>query len=257
MSVQFAIVGEAQADVETASDLADREILDAVRWLDEEQLPLLREWVSNVEGELLSWKHMKRLAAAAGIRVRGHFDGRPGEPDAAAARRAIRFVLHSFPSVDAIVLVRDQDDQPDRKDGLEQARKSATAQLEVVIGFAIVERESWVLAGFVPRDDDEKRRLLDERKHLGFNPCEASHKLSACKDDKAKKNPKRVLSTLCAEDRERERQCWRETSLETLKARGEENGLVAFLNEVRSRLATQFDRADPPPTSPTGATKST
>jgi hypothetical protein len=100
-----------------------------------------------------------------------------------------------------------------------------------------VERESWVVSGFEPLDDSESSRLEAERRTLGFDPRWRTHELTACKADTALRSPKRVLRVLSGDDRGRERRCWTETSLGVLRERGDENGLAAYLGEVRDRLA--------------------
>jgi hypothetical protein len=42
---------------------------------------------------------------------------------------------------------------------------------------------------------------------------------------------------LCRGAADRERRCWRETALATLRERGAQNGLGVFLDEVRTELA--------------------
>src|ERR1700746_836917 len=94
MSVRFAVVHEANADFQIATELADRVLVEAIEWLDEDLLANQRQWVAETDNAArLTWKGIKQLAREAGIRVHGHFDGRPGLPDAAAARRAIVFAL--------------------------------------------------------------------------------------------------------------------------------------------------------------------
>ena len=39
MSVRFAVVHEAAADLQIAKELADRVLVEAIEWLDEELLP--------------------------------------------------------------------------------------------------------------------------------------------------------------------------------------------------------------------------
>ncbi|WP_148590850.1 hypothetical protein [Aquisphaera giovannonii] len=114
----------------------------------------------------------------------------------------------------------------------------------MVIGLAIVERESWVVSGFDPRNEDETARLEAERQRLGFDPRLRSHELTACKDDRAPRSPKRVLHELCSRDWDRERICWYETRLDALRIRGRENGLAAFLDEVRDHLAVLIGDID-------------
>lgn len=243
MSHRFAVVAEAPADHRTATELADRTLIEAVNdWLDEEQLPHQREWVTDVSGELLTWKRIRRLAGAAGIEAEGFFNGEPGLPDARAARRALRYLRATVPDLEAVLLVRDQDDQEDRRDGLEQARREDHEGLVIVVGLAVVEREAWVISGFEPQDSDEQARLDAERQALGFYPHERSHQLTACKDDSAPRSPKRVLRALTAGVYDRERHCWNATPLAMLRKRGTDNGLVAFLDEVRSRLAPLIGR---------------
>ena len=238
MSHRFAVVYEADADLRTATELTDRVFLEAIDWLEEKQLIDYREWIGEVGQERLMWKTIPRLAREARIRSHGHIDGSPLEADAAAARRAILYLKATFDDLDGIMLIRDQDDQPERSLGLEQARSEHRAAPPVVLGLAIVEREAWVLAGFEPRDDDERARLESERERLGYYPQQQSHRLNACKDDDAKHSPKRVLKELSGSDYERERRCWNKTSLSVLRQHGDENGLSAFLEEVRAQFAS-------------------
>jgi hypothetical protein len=238
MSRRFAVVHEAEADFHTATELADRVLIDAIDWLDEHLIANQREWVGVVPVDRrLTWRVIPQLAREAGIRARGHFDGQPGAADAAAARRAILYLLATVPGLTAILLIRDQDDQPDRRIGLEQARGQDRSGTVIVVGLAVVEREAWVISGFDPQDEEETARLDAESQRLGFNPCERSHELTACKNDQASRSPKRVLRHLSGDDRARERHCWTNTPLERLRERGGENGLAAYLHEVRNRLA--------------------
>jgi hypothetical protein len=213
-------------------------LIDAIDSLDEDLIADQREWVGHSgDGFRLTWKQLKRLALEADVTPMGHFGGEPAFPDARAARRAIAYLLKELPGLHAIVLIRDQDDEPDRRVGLEQARSQDHSGLVVLIGLAIVEREAWVISGFEPEHEGESARLHEERTRLGFDPRIRSHDLAACKDDTATRSPKRVLQVLSGDDRDRECRCWRECSLELLRTRGEKNGLAAYLQEVRERLA--------------------
>jgi hypothetical protein len=238
MSQRFAVVHEAAADFHTATELADRVLREVIDWLDEHLIVDQREWIGTVHGDRrLTWKAIPQLAREVGIKARGHFDGEPGEADAAAARRAILYLKETIPDPNAILLIRDQDDQPERRDGLDQARRQDHGGTVILVGLAVVEREAWVISGFDPQNEEESARLDAERQALGFNPCERSHELTACKNDQATRSPKRVLRQLSRDDRDRERWCWMNTPLEHLRKRGGENGLSAYLHEVRSLLA--------------------
>jgi hypothetical protein len=238
MRQRFAVVHEAEADFHTATELADRVLIEVIDWLDEDLIAEQREWVAHeAGGRRLTWKAIPQLARGVGIRAYGHFGGEPGEADAAAARRAILYLRHAVADLAGVLLIRDQDDQPERRVGLDQARRQEFGRLPVIVGLAIVEREAWVISGFEPQDDAERSRLATERQTLGFDPCLRSHQLTACKDDHAPRSPKRVLRALCGDDGDRQRRCWRETRLSTLRDRGAGNGLAAFLDEVRTELA--------------------
>jgi hypothetical protein len=238
VSLQFAVVYEAPADFQTATELADRVLVESIDWLEEDHVAYQRTWLQEANGVSLAWKNVGKSALKEGINAIGFFDGAPVEPDAQAARRAIRYLRHVIPDLAGVLLIRDQDDQPERRAGLEQARGEEEGRLPVVVGLAVVERECWVISGFDPQDGVETERLATERQTLGFDPRERSHELTACKDDKAKRSPKRVLHALCGGDADRERRCWRETTLATLRDRGPQNGMGAFLDEVRKNLAS-------------------
>jgi hypothetical protein len=237
MTLRFAVVHEAEADFQTATELADRELLTAIDWLDEDLIGGQREWVGHCAATRLTWKNLKRLALDAGVTPMGHFGGETAFPDARAARRAIAFLITEVPDLNAIVLVRDQDDQPERRDGLQQARREDHSGLPVVIGVAVVEREAWVISGFDPAGEAEDASLGSVRKRVGFDPRTHSHELNACKDDNAPRSPKRALRELSGDNRDRERRCWSECALDVLRERGRENGLTAYMTEVRERLA--------------------
>jgi hypothetical protein len=237
VSLALAVVYEAPADLRTATELADRVLLEAIDWLEPGLPDSQRTWLSDHAGDSLVWKGIRRLAASNNIRAVGSFNGDPAEPDAQAARRAIRLLRFLFPKLDGVMLIRDRDDQPERRAGLEQARNQEEVVTPVVIGLAVVERESWVICGFDPLDEPEESRLAEERRTLGFDPRLRSHELTACKDDQANRSPKRVLHALGGGDQDRERYCWQQTSLEILNGRGVENGLALFLGEVRELIA--------------------
>lgn len=237
--MRFAMVCEAPADRQIAQDLSDRVVAASIDWA-EGILDSLRHWHDSVavNGRTwqLEWTAIKSLAAELNIRIHGHFQGEPGAPDAATARRAV-IVLQKLLDPVVVFLIRDADNHSERRRGLEQARADFRSQtIKIVIGLAIPEREAWVLAGFDPKDDSERDLLAEERRNLGFNPCERSFELTAGRDDTAKRSPKRVLKVLTANSKDREVECWQATPIETLRNRGEGNGLRDFLHEIESQV---------------------
>jgi len=127
----------------------------------------------------------------------------------------------------------------ERLRGLNQARECGRWSFAIAIGVAHPKRECWILAAFQPDDDDDRSCLEVLRKELGFDPCAASHKLTASKDS-AKRSAKRVLRVLCGEDTGKAEGDLKVAALELLKQRGHRNGLAEFTAEVETHLLPLF-----------------
>ncbi len=247
MSLRIAVVTEHAEDFEIATELADRVFCDALKQsLDEEWIPYQRVWLNTLpSGHPLTWTNIKRSALEADVRPHGRFNGESAEPDARAARRAILYLRQSYPDLAGVLLIRDQDDQPLRLKGINQARDREPQNLAIVIGLAIVERESWVLSGYNPLSEAEESLLQSEISRVSLDPRTHSHRLDDHKSLTAQLSPKRALTALTGNNFERERQCWRTTPLATLRQRGTENGLTAYLDEVRTKLALLIGHIPP------------
>lgn len=239
MSRWLAVVCEAPADQRTACALADRVFCAEADWITEEVLDDYRRWRGHTEAHThLTWREVAHLARAANIRVHGHFEGEPGAPDAQAARRALLLLKQCPGNLHGILLIRDDDRQTERRRGLEQARGAVHLEVPVVIGLAHPKRECWVLAGFLPCNEEEEARLRQLRQELGSHPCERAEELTA-KEEQAKRSAKRVLTLLSNGTEERELDCLR-VELRLLEQRGQNTGLAEFLAEIRSRLVPLF-----------------
>jgi hypothetical protein len=109
----------------------------------------------------------------------------------------------------------------------------------VVEGLAIPKREAWVLAGFVPPSDDERRRPEACRQGLGFDPTIEAHRLTVGPHG-ANESAEDVLDALTGGQLERE--AWRHkgTALSTLVGRGASSGLAAFVGEIEERSYHRF-----------------
>jgi hypothetical protein len=177
--------------------------------------------------------------------VRGHFNGRPGEPGSAMARKAFQIAealsRHTpHDPINGVVLVWDTDDeQRERPLGVKAARDEARlwATFQIVCGFPDPEREAWVLAGFDPCHPTEQQRLDELHRELGFSPVHHAVRLRD-KSPGALRDIKRVLTVLTGDDTDREARCWIEPPLATLHERGAATGLSAFLDELRAVLPT-------------------
>lgn len=140
----------------------------------------------------------------------------------------------------ALVLVRDTDAERESRRDLDQARQQPRTPdaLTVVIGIARPKREAWVLNGFEPENQEEEETLADLKQELGCDPRTDAHTLTASSSG-AKTNAKRVLGVLVDSDA-RDQRCCTETDLDTLRDRGRETGLAAYLEEVKTRLLPLF-----------------
>lgn len=234
MTKRFVVIGEAVADRTTARELADRVLIDNISWLknDPELLEQQRSWVEQLpDCTSLTWKDMASVANKLRVYRHGPFNGRHGAPDAAAGLKAITVILRMLGTVDAIVLIRDADKQPERLQGLAQAKDIFKNEIkEIVLAVADPKRESWIVVGFEPKNSVEKLKIETVRKRIDFDPRLRSHELTG------KRDAKQVLSDLTDDNWEREQACWRETPLDILRQHGSENGLNNFLTEVETLL---------------------
>src|SRR5262249_27987975 len=139
--------------------------------------------------------------------------------------------------IDALILAKDIDSQPERREGMRQARDEKQAELVIVLATPNPKREAWALNGFVCYDADKEQKLSRIRQQLGFDPCEDAHRLRyASRTSRPERDPKRILGDLTDQNSEREERCWKETALALLQARGRQTYLEEFLAEVRERL---------------------
>ncbi|WP_242045408.1 hypothetical protein [Anabaena catenula] len=144
--------------------------------------------------------------------------------------------------IKAVLFIRDLDNQPERKEGIEQARLehfNKTPKLEIIIGAADPKREAWVLNGFIPFNQQEEQILEEIKNKLSFDPSLESHRLRATseKEPERIRNVKVVVEQLTGNDMEREKQCWEDTNLKHLRERGVDTGLTNYMCEVEERLA--------------------
>jgi hypothetical protein len=244
---------EAPSDFRMASGLVNRVLREAgPAWVvDNLDTPgVVLSWHADGSGnDFLNIHYLNQYtdqlrARGLGVRqARGHFNGRPGEPGSAMARKAFHIaeaLSRHTPDdpIDAVVLVWDTDDeQRERPDGVKAARNEARQRttFQIVCGFPDPEREAWVLAGFDPCHPDEQQRLDDLHRELGFSPVVHAVRLRD-KAHGATRNIKRVLRVLVGDDIDREARCWSEPPLATLHERGADTGLSAFLAELQAVL---------------------
>lgn len=253
MSHRIGIVAEADADGRTISILVDHVICESnpPDWIDVGNIDDYRTYCGlDDSAMLLRWQDVDKPHRGLVLPIRADRKTLKS-PDAFSAYRVlINFArLPSNRRVDAVILVRDADHQPERRSGLEQARNTLLASphnqnggFRVVIAFANTKRECWHICGFEPAEHEQQ--LLEELRSgtdgLGFDPRIESHQLTASNDHaNDKRSVKRVLDHLTGGNCIREFACL-DSSLSLLHERGTQNGLNDFLNEIESIILPMF-----------------
>jgi hypothetical protein len=253
---EFIVVCEAQADATIACSLADRVLCEDEQspgWIEPEILDALRKWSGFGPNEsFTTWSSLPGIFNDPALRIprflRRESPDRRNQYDYPEARKAILVAIllqKKRPSIRGLLLIRDMDQQEEeRKDSLIKARVDAQlSQLTVVLGMASPKREAWVLNGFVYMDNEEQTRLDQLQHELGFNPCLEIHRLNGRRGED--RDIKRVLNELTNHDKNRERDCWEQTPLPTLRQNGPHTGLAAYLDEVRDRLLPLLSSRQP------------
>jgi hypothetical protein len=251
--LEFIVIVESSADARTATKLAERVLTEQIDWLDDDSVQYYFQWTGLLEGtEYSCWKDIDKIVASlksSGLRFPrylGHpIKGVPLKADGAASIKVLNLVrfLQRTRQIRSVIFIRDLDNQPERREGLEQARSQHINQepkLEIVIGAADPKREAWVLNGFIPSNQQEEQILEQIKSELTFDPCIESHRLRSNSQEEPDRirNPKVVVGQLTSEDIERERQCWEDTSLQLLRERGVNTGLKDYMCEVKERLSS-------------------
>src|SRR5262249_23665960 len=127
MPIKLAIVCEAEADFRTATELAERVFGQEVDWVDADLLENCPIWHGpDSSRSWFKWPEigpiLRRLAVP---KPKGYFGEDPPAPDANSARTALVVIQELHPDVRGVLLVRD-DDEGDRRQGLEQARAASS-----------------------------------------------------------------------------------------------------------------------------------
>lgn len=239
---EFVIIVESEADFRTASEIANRIFTEQIDWIEPYLSGLLHWRGLQANTHFSCWKDVRRIQEE--MENRGIHLSRvrniPGS-DGASASKILQMVdklqRDKNRNIQAVVLIRDIDHQPERRSSLEQARQKYSA-IVTVIGTADGKREAWILNGFVSANEIEESLLIELQKQLGFDPVLQAHRLRATTFDEPVRirNAKVVLDRLTKSDSERESQCWQNTALELLRDRGVHTGLTSYMNEVEERL---------------------
>jgi hypothetical protein len=235
------VIVESRADAKISTKLAERVLLEKVEWLETDTLSHLIKWSGlDLGTDYSCWKNINAIIEHFSNefkfpRIRSNGKLKTDGKAASKVLKLISFLQYKLKrDIKAVIFIRDLDNQPERREHLDQARSEYKGELEIVIGTADRMREAWVLNGFMPLNSEEIRILKEITMELTFDPCLAADRLRSNSSDE--RDPKVVVKKLTNGDFSREQQCWEETSLEILRSRGKSTGLTAYLAEVEHQL---------------------
>lgn len=240
------IAGEDEAHFQIATTLIDDALLASIDWL-RDVLDSCRTWCSRDDRE--RWYKYRpddaydlRPVTINGMTIRpqGRIRGEPLKPEAGMWRNVLLLFCHREPRPDIVVLVRDLDGYPARRDGIDQVCKQLRWPFNIVAATPEPEIEAWLVSGFTPSTHGEHTLLAQVRHALSFDPTLDSHRLTSHPND-APRDAKRVLAQLCLGDRAREAAC---LDRGVLHERGALNGARAFLDSIDNDLLPIFGHRD-------------
>lgn len=187
---------------------------------------------------------VEREAAARGIRshVRVRETGRlrAAHGHAGESFRAVRVAAVLDPRPDLVIIAGDTDGDED-PDGTRDAGLALAGEVGIAAVVASLHREAeaWVVAGFVPQNAAEMRRLRAVERSLGFNPTEAPERLMSDLTGDLR-DAKRVARELLDDDvtprAPRVCACWLDTPLDVLLRRAARAGLADYVRALERVL---------------------
>lgn len=127
------MIFESSAGARTATKLAERVLVEKIDWLEAEILQNLFRWSGlEAETEYSCWKdvaNIVRNAKEAGLPIPkflGHSKTGALKADGAVAMKILNLIrvlqLKQRRQIRAVLFIRDLDNQPERREGMEQAR---------------------------------------------------------------------------------------------------------------------------------------
>lgn len=239
----FLLVCEGPSDVRTVKSLTERVLAERVVWLQGQDLSAFIRWTGLTDDkDYLKWSQVSLYAREAKIKVHGGFQELTEQRgEARKALLALRVMKHhrgELGGSKALLLFRDSDGELARRAALEAACQRSSWNVNTAIAVAHPMRESWLIAGFVPRDD-EQAVLQQLRVEFGKDVTIKSHEL-APRDDTAPSHPKNVLVRLIGNDPMSEERCCLDAPLNELIERGQENGLAEFIAALEDAIVPLF-----------------
>ena len=131
--IEFIVIVESDADARTSTQLAERILIEKVEWLENDSIQYCFQWSGLQAGTKYScWSDVLKIIDEAKKQLRfkpsrylGHErNSEPLKADGASSIKLLNLVrfLQKTRPIQAVILIRDLDNQPERRQGLEQAR---------------------------------------------------------------------------------------------------------------------------------------
>ena len=162
--IEIVVIAEAKPDQQIGCTLVDRVVTSkAPDWWDAETLEQARSWMGlEPSSPFTQWCRLKAVVnenekIGRKLRYIGHSArSQANETDGfdyAAGKKAIQFCRLSSDRehISHFLLVRDLDNQPERKDSLIRLkREMSELGIFVTLALADPDREAWIISGFCP-----------------------------------------------------------------------------------------------------------
>jgi hypothetical protein len=159
MPIRIAVIAEAEAEADRRQicETIDRKIRHhAPDWWDDEQLEAERVYCGIIPGTIFTkWTELRRIKDPNALRSGGFIGFGRGQSrgfDHPLGRKALNYCVLAHPRVDAVVLIRDMDQQSDeRASSLGRAKAEVSAaSITVILAMPRSKREAWILNGLHP-----------------------------------------------------------------------------------------------------------
>lgn len=226
------LAGEDRQHRQVCGELADRVFRETIGWLGDLNLDHVRRWQGRTAEEpYYPHKQAKEDAGKLGFRAHGFIDGKPAGPEAHWLRCILEVARAVSPH--AVVIARDLDGKPERRESFETVVRCFPPPFPVVYAGPAPEIEAWLIAGYEPLDVSEQRQLDDIVRELGFSPIAEPERLTSTARGHAG-DTKKVCERLMAQNERREASCL--DNLARLRERGGGCGVKAYLDDVEEKI---------------------
>lgn len=263
LPARWMLVCEGPSDARVVHTLVDRVLREnGSDWvrdaLDEGRAHDLRQWVAHRDDASYVDSHqLAKITRSLGILpVRGRFDKVATAEAVHGEAHGERVVMRAFQlaahlgrmqAIAGLVVLWDADREPEaRRNGMLRgvaiARVLQERTPDHVLALCVPELEAWLIAGFDPANDAERRRLDEAERRVHADPRTMPERLTSKRPSDAG-DAKGLLDLLTDGDPDRAHACCADASLDQLRGRGERSGLQGFLDDVARELVPHVDPA--------------